>query len=181
MASVNKVILMGNLGRDPEVRYSPSGSALCSISIATTRKWKDKASGEKREETDWHTVVFYDRLAEVAGQYLKKGQPVYVEGRLRTRKWKDKEGADRTSTEIVVEDMQLLGGRDTGEQPGPSGAAPASRTSQPPQAAGPAVGGMDDMDDDIPFIASGLGADPMGCGLQRRMARYGRFGNKGQF
>jgi len=114
MASVNKVILVGNLGRDPEVRYSPDGAAICNISIATTSNWKDKNTGERREETEWHRVVFYNRLAEIAGEYLKKGRPVYVEGRLKTRKWQDKDtGADRFSTEIVADQMQMLGGRDS--------------------------------------------------------------------
>src|SRR5438874_10084908 len=112
MASVNKVILVGNLGRDPETRYATSGSAICNITIATSRQWKDKATGEKKEETEWHRVVFYDRLAEIAGEYLKKGRPVYVEGRLKTRKWQDKEGQDRYTTEIVAEQMQLLGSRE---------------------------------------------------------------------
>ena len=108
MASVNKVILVGNLGRDPEVRYSPDGAAICNMSIATTSSWKDKASGEKREETEWHRVVMYNRLAEIAGEYLKKGRSVYIEGRLKTRKWQDKDtGADRYSTEIVADQMQL--------------------------------------------------------------------------
>src|SRR5690606_1038265 len=114
MASVNKVILVGNLGRDPETRFAPSGSAICNVSLATTRTWRDKTSGEKREETEWHRVVFYDRLAEIAGEYLKKGRAVYVEGRLKTRKWQDKEGQDRYTTEIIAEEMQLLGSRDGG-------------------------------------------------------------------
>jgi len=115
MASVNKVILVGNLGRDPEVRYSPDGAAICNVSIATTSQWKDKTSGERREETEWHRVVFYNRLAEIAGEYLRKGRAVYVEGRLKTRKWQDKDtGADRYSTEIVADQMQMLGGRDSG-------------------------------------------------------------------
>jgi single-strand DNA-binding protein len=114
MASVNKVIIVGNLGRDPETRYATSGSAICNITVATSRQWKDKTSGEKKEETEWHRVVFYDRLAEIAGEYLKKGRPVYVEGRLKTRKWQDKEGVDRYTTEIVAEEMQLLGSREGG-------------------------------------------------------------------
>jgi single-strand DNA-binding protein len=112
MAAVNKVILVGNLGRDPETRFSPNGGAICNVSIATTRNWKDKASGEKREETEWHRVVFFDRLAEIAGEYLRKGRPVYVEGRLKTRKWQDKEGVERFTTEIIAEEMQLLGSRE---------------------------------------------------------------------
>ncbi|MBU4611344.1 single-stranded DNA-binding protein [Achromobacter sp. GG226] len=119
MASVNKVILVGNLGRDPEVRYSPDGAAICNVSIATTSNWKDKNSGERREETEWHRVVFYNRLAEIAGEYLKKGRSVYVEGRLKTRKWQDKDtGADRYSTEIVADQMQMLGGREGGGEGG---------------------------------------------------------------
>lgn len=114
MAAVNKVILVGNLGRDPEVRYSPNGGAICNVSLATTRNWKDKASGEKREETEWHRVVFYDRLAEIAGEYLKKGRSVYIEGRLKTRKWTDKEGQERYTTEIIAEEMQMLGSREGG-------------------------------------------------------------------
>ena len=115
MASVNKVILVGNLGRDPEVRYSPDGGAICNVSIATTSSWKDKTSGDRREETEWHRVVFYNRLAEIAGEYLKKGRPVYVEGRLKTRKWQNKEGVDQYTTEIVADQMQMLGGRDGGD------------------------------------------------------------------
>jgi single-strand DNA-binding protein len=114
MASVNKVIILGNLGRDPEMRYTPSGSAICSLRVATTRNWKNKDSGERVEETEWHSVVMYDRQAEIAGEYLKKGRPVYIEGRLKTRKWQDKDGNDRYTTEIVGETMQLLGGRDEG-------------------------------------------------------------------
>ena len=130
MASVNKVILIGNLGKDPEVRYAPSGSAICNITLATSRQWKDKTSGEKQEETEWHRVVFYDRLAEIAGEYLKKGRPVYVEGRLKTRKWTDKEGVEKYTTEIVASEMQLLGSREgMGDGGGEGGArsAPAAR------------------------------------------------------
>jgi single-strand DNA-binding protein len=116
MASVNKAIIIGNLGKDPEVRYTPSGAAVCTLNLATARKWKDKASGEWKEETEWHSVVLYERQAEVAGEYLKKGRPVYIEGRLKTRKWQDKDGNDRYTTEIVCESMQLLGGdRQDGE------------------------------------------------------------------
>ncbi|HEU0231001.1 MAG TPA: single-stranded DNA-binding protein [Burkholderiaceae bacterium] len=160
MASVNKVILVGNLGRDPEVRYSPDGAAICNVSIATTSQWKDKASGEKREETEWHRVVFYNRLAEIAGEYLKKGRSVYIEGRLKTRKWQDKEtGADRFSTDIVADQMQMLGGRGEGGDFGGTeygGAAPQprqqsqQRAAAPRPAAAPATN-LADMDDDIPF------------------------------
>ncbi len=159
MASVNKVILVGNLGRDPEVRYSPDGVAICNVSIATTSQWRDKASGERREETEWHRVVFYNRLAEIAGEYLRKGRAVYVEGRIKTRKWQDKEtGQDRYSTEIVADQMQMLGGRDSGGDSGDDGGdfnqAPARRPAQQPRPAAPAAapaGNLADMDDDIPF------------------------------
>ena len=114
MASVNKVIIVGNLGKDPEVRYTPSGSAVCNLSLATTRNWKSRESGERQEETEWHRVVFFNRLAEIAAEYLKKGSKVYVEGALRTRKWQDKEGKDQYTTEIVANDMQMLGGRGGG-------------------------------------------------------------------
>ncbi len=111
MPSVNKVILMGNLGKDPEVRFMPNGDAVCNFSIATTDSWKDKA-GERQEKTEWHNIVMYRRLAEIAGEYLKKGRPVYIEGRLQTRKWQTKEGQDRYTTEIIADSMQMLGGRD---------------------------------------------------------------------
>jgi single-strand DNA-binding protein len=152
MASVNKVIVLGNVGRDPELKYTPSGAAVCALSIATSRSWKDKTSGEKQQETEWHRVVFYDRLAEIAGEYLKKGSPVYVEGRLKTRKYTDKDGAERSTTEIVVAEMQLLGGRDD-----PPAQAPGQRPTAKPTPARPAPAtkppahGFDDMDDDIPL------------------------------
>ena len=167
MASINKVILIGNLGRDPEVRYTPSGAAVCNVTIATSRNWKDKASGDKVEETEWHRVVFYDRLAEIAGEYLKKGRSVYVEGRLKTRKWTDKDGVEKYTTEIVADNMQMLGGREGmggGDEGGGGsrgygreggGAESGSRPAQRPPAAKPAPAksstGFDDMDDDIPF------------------------------
>jgi single-strand DNA-binding protein len=163
MASVNKVILVGNLGRDPEVRYSPDGAAICNVSIATTSQWKDKSTGEKREETEWHRVVFYNRLAEIAGEYLKKGRSVYVEGRLKTRKWQDKDtGADRYSTDIVADQMQMLGGREGEASMGGGGdynqapSQPQQRSQRPAQPrpaapqASPAAN-LADMDDDIPF------------------------------
>ena len=161
MASVNKVILVGNLGRDPEVRYSPDGAAICNVSIATTSQWKDKNSGERREETEWHRVVFYNRLAEIAGEYLKKGRSVYVEGRLKTRKWQDKEtGADRYSTEIVADQMQMLGGREGGDMGGgdsggfsqpPARRAPQQQQPRPAAPAAAPASNLADMDDDIPF------------------------------
>jgi len=155
MASVNKVILVGNLGRDPETRYMPDGAAITNASLATTYGWTDKASGEKKEETEWHRIVFRGRLAEIAGEYLKKGSQVYVEGRLRTRKWQDKEGHDRYTTEIVADAMQMLGSRaGAGEPRGePAGAEPRSESRAEAKAA-PAkkpAGKFDDMEDDIPF------------------------------
>lgn len=152
MASVNKVILVGNLGADPEMRYMPSGDAVANIRLATTDKWTDKDSGEKREATEWHRVSFFGRIAEIAGQYLKKGSSCYVEGRIRTRKWQDKEtGADRYSTEIVGERLQLLGGRDGGQRQynGDDDDDEPQERKQPAQKQ--PSGGFDDMDDDIPF------------------------------
>jgi len=170
MASVNKVILVGNLGKDPEVRYMPSGEAVANVTLATSDNWTDKASGEKKESTEWHRVVFFRRLAEIAGEYLKKGSPVYVEGKLRTRKWTDKEGQERYTTEIVVDNMQLLGGRGGGgNAPADDFGAPSAREEGGRSARAPARGGgegsggnsgntrksapaaLDDMDDDIPF------------------------------
>ena len=158
MASVNKVILVGNLGRDPEVRYNPNGVAWCTVSIATTRNWKDKTSGEKMEETEWHRVVFNDRLAEIAGEYLKKGRSVYVEGRLKTRKWTDKDGVEKYTTEILANEMQMLGGREGmggGSEEGGGEERPARAPASRPAASKPAATksstGFDDMDDDIPF------------------------------
>jgi single-strand DNA-binding protein len=168
MASVNKVIIVGNLGKDPETRYSPNGGAICNVRIATTRNWKDKATGEKKEETEWHSVVFYDRLAEIAGEYLKKGRSVYVEGRLKTRKWQDKEGQDRYTTEIIAQEMQLLGSRegmgggggsdaDEGgsyrrESYGGGGGGGSAGGGRAPAARKPApASNLGDMDDDIPF------------------------------
>ncbi len=152
MASVNKVIIVGNLGRDPETRYLPSGEAVTNISVATTDTWKDKASGEKKEATEWHRVSFFGRLAEIAGEYLKKGSQVYVEGSLRTRKWQDKEGKDRYTTEIRGDTMQMLGSR---AGAGEARAAPAEPRGEASAKAAPAskkpAGKFDDMEDDIPF------------------------------
>ena len=147
MASVNKVIIVGNLGRDPEMRTFPSGDQVANVTIATTDKWKDKQSGEMREATEWHRVVFNGRLAEIVGQYLRKGSQVYVEGSLRTRKWTDQSGVEKYSTEIRADQMQMLGGRPEGAAP-----APAPRPAPaPPPAQRSAGSGFDDMDDDIPF------------------------------
>lgn len=177
MASVNKVILVGNLGADPETRYLPSGDAVTNIRLATTDRYKDKASGEFKELTEWHRVVFFGRLAEIAAEYLKKGSPVYVEGRIRTRKWQDQSGQDRYSTEIVADSMQLLGGRggsggggsggddfgggaSGGYSRGEGGGAGGGRASGgarqgsgggASRPSAPAGGGFDEMDDDIPF------------------------------
>jgi single-strand DNA-binding protein len=162
MAAINKVILIGNLGKDPEVRYTPNGNAICNVSVATTRTWKDKTTGDKQEETEWHRVVFYDRLAEIAGEYLKKGRPIYVEGRLKTRKWQNKEGQDVYTTEIIANEMQMLGGREGmggGDEGGGGGNYSSRPTSAPAPASRPAASkpagkpstGFDDMDDDIPF------------------------------
>lgn len=164
MASVNKVIIVGNLGRDPETRYMPNGDAVTNIAVATTESWKDKNSGEKKELTEWHRITFYRKLAEIAGQYLKKGSQIYVEGRLQTRKWTDKEGVERYTTEIIADTMQMLGSRqgmgggaamddDYGSAPTPrqnagagggSGGNPSRGTSRP-------APNFSDMDDDIPF------------------------------
>jgi len=158
MASVNKVILVGNLGRDPEVRYSPDGAAICNLSIATTSNWKDKNSGERREETEWHRIVFYNRLAEIAGQYLRKGRSVYIEGRLKTRKWQDKNtGQDRYTTEIVGDQMQMLGGRDNDGESNNSyggneyGGMPRQQAPRPQATPAPTATNLADMEDDIPF------------------------------
>jgi single-strand DNA-binding protein len=153
MASVNKVILVGNLGRDPETRYTTGGDAVTNIRVATTDTWKDK-NGEKQERTEWHTVVFFGRQAEVAGEYLKKGKQVYIEGRLQTRKWQDKEGQDRYTTEIVADRMQMLGTREGSGAP--VAAEPSDRGSSPESRGGAKSGGaakknVDDLDDDIPF------------------------------
>ena len=155
MASVNRVILIGNLGKDPETRYAPSGDAICNITLATTDTWKDKASGEKREATEWHKVGFFGKLAEIAGQYLRKGSQVYIEGSLRTRKWTDKDGVERYTTEIRADVMKMLGGKGDGHD-APRQSAPAPSTPAPKkQASG---GGFDSMDDDIPFQQLGSGA-----------------------
>ncbi|KAG1654016.1 Single-stranded DNA-binding protein [Nymphon striatum] len=165
MASINKVILVGNLGQDPEVKYMPSGGAVTNISIATTDSWKDKATGEKKDKTEWHRVVFFNRLAEIAGEYLRKGSQVYVEGSLRTRKWQNQQGQDQYTTEIVAREMQMLGSRAGGsgdfqnrpsqgqgqgqsqgqaQSQGYSNQKPQQQTSEPPQ-------NFDNFDDDIPF------------------------------
>ncbi|MCF6236516.1 MAG: single-stranded DNA-binding protein [Gammaproteobacteria bacterium] len=167
---INKVILVGNLGNDPETRYMPNGNAVTNITIATSDSWKDKQSGEQQERTEWHRVVFFNRLAEIAGEYLRKGSQVYVEGRLQTKKWQDNNGNDRYTTEIVASEMQMLGGRagggggnmgggqqyggdsmgGGGEQRAPT-SKPAQQQNQPQQSQPQKSGGMDDFDDDIPF------------------------------
>lgn len=146
MASVNKVILVGNLGRDPEVRRMPSGDAMVNLSIATTDTWKDKG-GERQEKTEWHRVVMFGRVAEVAGEYLKKGSQAYFEGRLQTRKWTDKEGQDKYTTEVVADRMQMLGSR-SGSGGGGGG---ESQSSVKSSGSNEFSGGLDDLEDDIPF------------------------------
>ncbi len=162
MASINKVILVGNLGADPETRYLPSGEAVANIRMATTEKWKDKTSGEMKEATEWHRISFFGRLAEIVGEYLKKGAQVYVEGSIRTRKWQDKDGQDRYSTEIRADVMKMLGSRQgmgggEGSGRGTSRGEPDERSGPPPEGrpapagAKKPAGKFDDMEDDIPF------------------------------
>ena len=156
---INKVILIGNLGNDPETRYTQSGSAVANLSLATSETWKDKQTGQPQERTEWHRVVFFNRLAEIAGEYLRKGSKVYIEGSLRTRKWQDQSGQDRYTTEIVVNEMQMLDSRGSGQGGGYQGgdfnqAAPAAAPSQAPaqQGGAPAPAqDFSDFDDDIPF------------------------------
>ncbi|HRH89424.1 MAG TPA: single-stranded DNA-binding protein [Rubrivivax sp.] len=159
MASVNKVILIGNLGRDPETRHFPDGGTICNVTLATTRSWKDKNSGERVEETEWHRIVFRDRLAEIAGEYLKKGKQVYIEGRLKTRKYTDKDGVEKYTTEVMATDMTMLGSREgmggAGDEGGGGGgySRPAARpaASSAPAVKPAASTAFGDMDDDIPF------------------------------
>ncbi|PID48877.1 MAG: single-stranded DNA-binding protein [Proteobacteria bacterium] len=166
---INKVILVGTLGRDPEVKYTPSGAAITNISLATSEQWKDKNTGERQERTEWHRVVFFNRLAEIAGQYLRKGQQVYIEGRLQTRKWQGQDGQNRYTTEIIADEMQMLGGgggagrgseMDNGDHfDSPSAQShntntthdTASNNNRPTQNQAPADQGFEDFDDDIPF------------------------------
>jgi single-strand DNA-binding protein len=162
MASVNKVILVGNCGRDPEIRYLPSGQAVANVSVATSSRRKDRTTGETVEDTQWHRVTFYDRLAEIAGEYVKKGRPIYVEGRLKYGKYTDQAGQERNTVDIIATELQLLGGREGGGSPSAGGGgdynsaprAPAQRPAAPapaPAAAARPATGFDDMDDDIPF------------------------------
>lgn len=169
MASVNKVILVGNLGKDPDVRYLPDGGAVVNLALATSSNWKDKNTGEKREETEWHRVVIYGRLAEIAGEYCKKGRPVYIEGRLKTRKWQDQSGVDKYTTEIIADQMQLLGSRDGGGGSSMGGGDDFDQSAAPSRSSGSGSGGgssmrssapaqqrsapqsVADLDDDIPF------------------------------
>lgn len=161
---LNKVTLIGNLGADPEVRFMPSGGSVANISLATTRRWKDKQTGERREATEWHRVVFFNRLAEIAGEYLKKGSQIYVEGRLQTRKWQDQNGQDRYTTEILAEEMHMLGSRSGGtgqftqdysQAAHPAENPPSQQYSSSPGGTGapiaPPLPNYDDFDDDIPF------------------------------
>lgn len=148
---VNKVILVGNLGRDPEIRYSANGAAIANCTLATSEQWKDKNTGEKQEKTEWHRVVFFGRLAEIAGEYLKKGSQIYVEGRLQTRKWQDNNGQDRYTTEIVANEMQMLGSRGGGSSDYDSGYAGGSSAGSDMGGGAPATSTSGDFDDDIPF------------------------------
>lgn len=149
MASVNKWIGIGRIGRDPEIRYSSEGNAVCNVSVACSNSWKDKNTGERKEDVEWVRVVFYNRLAEIAGEYLKKGRPVYIEGRLKTRKWQNKEGVDQYTTEVIADLMQMLSGRDDGDSGTRERSAPAPRTTPSPQTT--QSSNLSDMDDDIPF------------------------------
>lgn len=199
MSSINKVFVLGNLGRDPEVKYTPSGAAVCTLRIATSRSWKDKNSGEKVEETEWHSVVLYDRLAEVAGQYLKKGKSVHIEGRLKTRKWTDKDSIERYVTEIIASEMTMIGGRDSGDEAGSQrggqqGQSQGQRSAPPPQQRGqapapapsayqggrssasgrvPAAAGNGFDDDDIPFARLATVDDTETSKERRMRRRYG--------
>lgn len=179
MASINRVILIGNLGADPETRYTAGGDAVCNIRLATTDKWKDKDSGETRENTEWHSVVFYRRLAEVASEYLAKGSQVYIEGRLKTRKWEDKDGQTRYTTQIEALEMQMLGKREGSggggnrRQQDDDGYAPAPRQEQqrrPQQRQQPS---FEDLGDDIPFASCDMSFD-LDNQVSKRMRRYGR-------
>jgi single-strand DNA-binding protein len=145
---INKVIIVGNVGGDPETRYMPSGSAVTNLTVATNESWKDKATGEQKDRTEWHKVAMFNRLAEIAAEYLRKGSQVYIEGKLRTRKWQDKNGQDRWTTEIVADEMQMLGGR--GGSSG-GGSAPMGSPSDSGPSSAPPQPGPDDFDDDIPF------------------------------
>ena len=160
MASVNKWIGIGNLGADPELRYAPSGDAICNIRVACTESWRDKATGERKEATEWVRIAFFGKLAEIAGQYLKKGSQVYVEGSLRTRKWQDKDGKDQCTTEIRANEMKMLGSRQDGESAPRQQSAPQQPRMQQakPQQSGGAQGGFGDFDDDIPFSSHAAGA-----------------------
>lgn len=164
---INKVILIGNLGADPEVRYAPSGAAVCSLTVATSESWTDKATNEKKEQTEWHRVVIYQRLAEIAGEYLRKGSKVYIEGKLKTRKWQDKDGVERYTTEIIANEMQMLDGKQDSQQSGKPGGMGGgyqkptqqaggyqSSSQRPPASIGSAP--PVDFDDDIPFAPIGL-------------------------
>ncbi len=149
---INKVILIGHLGADPETRAMPSGMTVANLRLATSENWKDKQSGEQQERTEWHHVALFGRLGEIAGEYLRKGSQVYIEGRLRTRKWQDKSGVDRYTTEIVANDMQMIGGRGGGGGGGQAASAPGGgETRERPPAAEPAGAATEDFDDDIPF------------------------------
>jgi single-strand DNA-binding protein len=148
---INKVIIVGNVGGDPETRYMPSGSAVTNLTVATNESWKDKATGEQKDRTEWHKVAMFNRLAEIAAEYLRKGSQVYIEGKLRTRKWQDKSGQDRWTTEIIADEMQMLGGRGGSSGGSGGGSAPMGSPSDSAPSSAPPQPGPDDFDDDIPF------------------------------
>ena len=170
MASVNKAIILGHAGRDAEVRYMPNGNAVANVSIATTSRRKDKTSGESIEDTQWHRVTFYERLAEIAGEYIKKGKAVYIEGRLKYGTYTDKSGVEKPTVEIIATELQLLGGRDESAAPAPR-QAPERQAPAPKAAPAPASSGFDDMDSDIPFISCAFGHDLL-TSKEKRMAGY---------
>ena len=182
MASVNKVILVGNVGRDPEMRYLPSGKAVCSVSVATSSRRKDQATGETVEDTQWHRVQFFDRLAEIAGEYVKKGRPIYVEGRLRYGKYTGSDGVERNTCNVIATELQLLGSRDDqGSAPAPAPAAapaqrqaPAHRAPAPRPAPAPSGSGFDDFDDDIPFASPHVEHDPLFVDRKARRLKAAR-------
>lgn len=148
---VNKVTLIGNLGQDPEIRHTPNGAAVCNVSLATTMSWKDRESGSTQERTEWHRLVFFGRLAEITTEYLRKGSQIYVEGRLQTRKWQDQSGGDRYTTEIIVSEMQMLGGRSSSAEGGYTDNRQTKPPEQEPGTAGGSTDSHDTFDDDIPF------------------------------
>ena len=169
MASVNKAIIIGHLGKDPDMRYLPSGEGVCNFSVATSEQWKDKSTGEKKEQTEWHKCSAFSKLADICGKYLKKGSQVYIEGRIQTRKWQDKDGQDRYTTEIKVDSMKMLGRKSDDEARADN---PAQRATPP---AAPSAGSFDDFEDDIPFLFNmNTLCDTMGQPLSLWRAKHGK-------